>query len=315
MRRSASSIRPWAESQLRQRSRRRGVEGGVRWAGLPQRGGQLGLGLDPVARGEQDRAVERAAEEEEEGASVALGEPVRGADPLDGTLELGALGAGVDHGAAGEDHGVEGATLAPQRPGHGLVEQGESVVDRPPGHQAGTDLGQRAQLEVEIPLPTGDLARLAGQLLPGGRVGLPGAEEQDPAPELGDVELVDQAGRAGEPARGSRGVSEVRVVVDAQDERGGGGLGRVSPTPESAIRAFTDVARFPDVTEPPQRLREPGEAFGCLFAVQGGAKRIPGRGPVPRLERPLTRGQQGLPLVRHGPMVCEVPGGGGNGTA
>ncbi len=87
---------------------------------------QLGFGLTPVTHGDEHSAVEGAALREQERATVATREGVRGADPLHRPLEVGTQSAGHNHVAAGPHDRVGGRALSAERTRHRLVEPGHA---------------------------------------------------------------------------------------------------------------------------------------------------------------------------------------------
>jgi len=159
---------------------------------------ELELGLVPAAEREQDRAVVGAAERIQVGVAVAAVEAVGGPDPLGGALELGGQAAGGD-GLAARVHGRVGAPLAAQRGGHRLVEQGGARGHVAEPDQLGAELGDRAQLEVDVALAAGNLQRLAGEPLGPRAVvrlaGERGAAQQHPPAQRRQIELLHEPRR------------------------------------------------------------------------------------------------------------------------
>src|SRR5262245_43683706 len=177
-----------------------------------------------------------AAIQIEERAAVALREPIGGTNPFDRSFEVGTASACSDHVAAREHDGVEGAALAAERPGHRLVEERDAFVDPALGHQAGSQLGKRAELEIEVTLSPCDRKRRARQVLDlPWTVPCPGLEQHHPALELLDGALLDQTPGSSEPAGRRRSIANVRFVVNAQSDGEARGTGGIAATTEPRI--------------------------------------------------------------------------------
>jgi len=177
---------------------------------------QLGFGLTPVTHGDEHSAVEGAALREQERATVATREGVRGADPLHRPLEVGTQSAGHNHVAAGPHDRVGGCALSAERTRHRLVEPGHAFGKPALSDEQGPDLAGRAELQVEIPCCPGELVRLSRPGLTGHRIiAVGGLDDEQPAPHGVQLEVFDQPGEAGDPAGRGGGVADLLALVDA----------------------------------------------------------------------------------------------------
>jgi hypothetical protein len=277
------------------------VRRGLRGLRFPERRRQLGLGLGPVARRHEHGSVEHAAVDVEERAPVPLCEPIRGSNPLDRALELGAADAGADHVAAGVDDRVEVAAFTSERGGHRLVEQREALVHPPLANEAGAGLGERAELEIEVSRCRGQLARLAGQpLAVVGIVALARLEKLHPAEQVRELVLLDEPPRPREPAGRCRCVGQVRAVVHAEAERDRGRLSLIAAAAEVGVRTLAVGHRFACLPEPPERLAEAVEGLSGFAYLESRPECVAGLEPVPGLQRGGSRAKR-IGSARHSP--------------
>ena len=243
--------------------------------------------------------------------AVAPVEVVGGLDPLARTREVPRVAARNDRVAARQHDGVRALDLASERAGHGLVQQGDARLHSAHRNQRGTQLAQRAQLQIAIGRLAGDLARLAGPPL--GRagvilvVGRDRPAQQDPTAQRLELELLHEPRRPGQPSTRSREVAQAGPVEQAEVDRRQRRLLAIRPVAKRRIRALEAAHRRVGLAQPPQDIAETKERLGRLLPLQRGLERGAGSAPVTRLDRPLALAEKSFGLRRHGSIVRQAP--------
>ena len=261
---------------------------GARDLEVADRGGQLGLGGDPVAAGGQHAPVGAAADAEQLARAPALGERPRDLAPLGGAGEVPDALAGRDQVAEGPALRDRQLELLARRDRRRLVEAAHPFVDV--AADDGGDPLQREphRLEVGDPELAAERRGAAGQA--GRGVGVAAGAEGERAlvqaqPAVVGVlrEPVEQAARPLEPACGDRVLAAELVEVGRQPCRDAGRRARLAVGAERAVGALARLERERPVREPPG----------------GPAESLPRLGGVAvALQRPLERGARVGPRAR-----------------
>jgi hypothetical protein len=118
------------------------------------------------------------------------------------------------HVAAGDHGGVGTQVLAPEGPGHGLVDQGKALGLAPDGDQRHPEVAEGAQLQVDVARRPGQLQHPPVQLVGAAGVGLQVAAQQpQPAPQRVRVEPAGHPLGPGQPAAATAWLSKFDAQV------------------------------------------------------------------------------------------------------
>ena len=219
---------------------------------------QLGLGLVPLApQGQHLAAVDPAQALAVGRGGGQLPAPAPGRlGPLAGPAQVGQVPAGKHHRAV-DPAGVQGGELAGQDEGHGLVQQGQALLDTAGGDQGPPLELQRDRGQVVVAVGAGRLQRRGG--MAGGplqrslvQVQLGTGELQPAALDAARIPL-HVAEAAAQPADRDRVLAPVEVIV----EQAGGGPGRtpvVGGPPVGGVGAVAGGDRLAGAAQPPGRL-------------------------------------------------------------
>ena len=217
---------------------------------------------------------------------VATRERLEDLRPLPRSLAVAGTLARQQQRAADVGEGLERGRLAPGGGRHRLVQAGEPVVDLACGHLREAQLGERAQLQV-------DVARLARDVdgerrQPCSRHGLagplrPGQGQPAVLRTRGDVGEEPLGAR--EPAVRGRLVVPDQRVLAREPERDPRRAGHLAVAAEARVGALPVDDRLLRLTQPPQRAAEPIERLGRLLVAERRLERPSRRLPVAAGER------------------------------
>ena len=221
-----------------------------------QRLGQDRLRARPVARADEDRAVDATAPRLHRREVAALGELDDRLTPLGGALQVGQAVADHQRRAASVAAGERVVRLTAERHGHRLVEERHALLDATLAHDRPAQLRQGHALDVGVAEVVRDLEGDAGVLLGGGRVaGALGLLDRQPA-ELGDRALPgQQAPGARQPPCRCR-LPAVDPRLTGQVDGDAPGVACVAAALVGGVGIAPSIDARVALTEPPQRLAE-----------------------------------------------------------
>ena len=275
-----------------------GVDGGLRRAGRLDGRRELRVGLLPAAEAHEHRAVVRPAQDVQMGGADPAVEPIRGADPLRGALELGGDGADGDRLAARVDGGLRSAPSPPSAPAIASSSSATPSAIRPSVTSWAPSSLIAHSSRSTSPSCSRGVDRLPREHLGAPRVaGLAGHRrpaQRDPPAQRREARLLDEPRGPVHPALRGRDVPEARAVARDQPERDERRLHRLVAAPVRRVRALAQLERPVGLLQPPERGAEAGERLGALLVGQRGLEAVARPRPVACLEGLARRGQRSV---------------------